>query len=111
MMAMCTAIMRRASKSSPLRGKPKPEVNPYNNEKRYTHSSYRRRRAVFMSANSLCVECQANGRIEAATVLDHIKPVEQGGDFYDAENWQALCITCHARKSVTERKTKHQKNV
>ena len=105
---MCTVTMRRAAKSNPLRGRPKPEVNPYNNEKRYSHSSYRRRRAVFMAANPLCVECESKGVIEAATVLDHIKPVEQGGSFHDADNWQALCVTCHARKSNRDKRDKHR---
>ncbi len=101
-------MSRTAAKRNPLRGKPKPEVNPYNTEKRYSHSAYRRRRAVFMSANPLCVWCKEKSIIEPSTVLDHIKPVEQGGDFHDAENWQALCVSCHARKSNQDKKNKYR---
>lgn len=44
----------------------------------------------------LCVMCQAEGRIEAATVVDHIKP--HRGDqalFWDRDNWQSLCKRHH----------------
>lgn len=53
-------------------------------------------RARFLSANPLCVMCQADGRIEAARVVDHITPHK--GDqtlFWDTANWQALCKTHH----------------
>lgn len=102
-------MSRSATKRTPLRGRPKPDVNPYNNEKRYTHSAYRKRRAVFLNANPLCVHCSEKGLIEPATVLDHIQPVEQGGSFYDTDNWQSLCVTCHARKSNKDKVSKRSK--
>jgi 5-methylcytosine-specific restriction endonuclease McrA len=50
----------------------------------------------------LCVYCEANGRITAATVVDHKTP--HRGDmnlFWDRANWQSLCSTCHS--SVKQR--------
>lgn len=40
--------------------------------------------------------CEAQGRITAATVVDHIKPHKgDQGLFWDRANWQALCKPHH----------------
>ncbi len=36
-------------------------------------------------------------------VVDHIKPVSQGGAFWDEDNLQAMNQSCHQRKSAKER--------
>nr|WP_216668794.1 HNH endonuclease [Paraburkholderia xenovorans] len=49
-----------------------------------------------MRVNPLCVYCQRDGRVTAATVVDHIK--EHRGDqtlFWDRANWASLCAHCH----------------
>lgn len=59
---------------------------------------WRKARAVFLAANPLCKMCGDEGRIEAATVVDHIVP--HRGDqalFWDIGNWQPLCSFCHNR--------------
>jgi 5-methylcytosine-specific restriction protein A len=38
-----------------------------------------------------------------ATAVDHIQP--HRGDyelFWDSDNWQPLCATCHGRKTLAE---------
>ena len=60
-------------------------------------------RLAFLVANPLCVHCKAEGRIERATVVDHI--VDHKGDrerFWDKSNLQALCVTHHSRKTINE---------
>ena len=60
-------------------------------------------RIVFLRKNPLCVTCLKDGRIEPATVVDHIEPHK--GDmavFWDWKNWQALCKPCHDRKTAKE---------
>jgi 5-methylcytosine-specific restriction endonuclease McrA len=50
----------------------------------------------------LCAYCGANGRITAATVVDHKTP--HRGDmnlFWSRANWQSLCSNCHS--SVKQR--------
>lgn len=37
-----------------------------------------------------------------ATDVDHIQPIEQGGQPYRLENTQALCQACHGRKTRRE---------
>lgn len=51
----------------------------------------------FLRSHPLCVECERNGRVAAATVVDHIQPHRGDmGLFWDKENWQALCASCHS---------------
>lgn len=57
----------------------------------------------FLRAHPLCAHCLAEGRTMAATEVDHIRP--HRGDralFWDRNNWQALCKSCHSRKTATE---------
>ena len=64
---------------------------------------WRKARLSFLKMRPLCVRCQAVGKIEPATVVDHIKP--HRGDkalFWDVDNWQALCKPCHDNKTATE---------
>ena len=37
-----------------------------------------------------------------AVVVDHIKPFNQGGEFWDPGNHQAMCKSCHDRKTAKE---------
>lgn len=66
-------------------------------------SRWERARKAFLQANPLCVAAQRRGRVEAASVVDHIKP-HQGdhGLFWDASNWQPLSARAHARKTARE---------
>ena len=58
-------------------------------------------REAYLHAHPLCEECKRRDRIEAATVVDHIQDHE--GDmrlFWDVDNHQALCKSCHDRKTA-----------
>ena len=75
---------------------------------------WQRERAAFLARpeNALCVMCQAEGKVVAATVVDH-KTAHRGDDglMWDQSNWQALCAPHHnsdkqmAEKSGRKRKT------
>jgi 5-methylcytosine-specific restriction endonuclease McrA len=60
-------------------------------------SRWTKARATYLASNPLCVMCQEDGRVTAATVVDHIVP--HRGDqalFWDSKNnWQALCKKHH----------------
>lgn len=61
---------------------------------------WRKARIAFLQRNPLCVECMRKGVLTPATVVDHIIP--HRGDkelFWNEENWQALCKSCHDRKT------------
>ncbi len=60
------------------------------------NARWSRLRALFLQAHQFCVFCKDRGRVELATVVDHIIP--HRGDmelFWDEANWQSLCTTCH----------------
>jgi 5-methylcytosine-specific restriction protein A len=67
----------------------------YNNKKWKGYSSR------FRKAKQVCAHFDRCGGL--AEVVDHIVPVNQGGDFWDSRNHQALCHKCHNRKSQGER--------
>ena len=75
---------------------------PGKHTKLYASARWRNLRRARLDRQPLCVACNLNGRPTIATVLDHIKPVNQGGDFWDESNHQPLCNSCHAKKSQTE---------
>ncbi|WP_324029459.1 HNH endonuclease [Pantoea sp. JZ2] len=60
-------------------------------------------RLVFLSAHPLCVHCLKEDRYTAATIVDHIIPINGGDDvlFWPASNHQPLCHSCHSRKTTT----------
>ncbi|HAX5241948.1 TPA: HNH endonuclease [Escherichia coli] len=74
------------------------------------NSRWERFRLAYLQAHPLCVMCHQQGRITAATVVDHIKPHRlkealRSGDreaiakaqklFWDQKNWQGLCRQHH----------------
>ncbi|MBM4072831.1 MAG: HNH endonuclease [Planctomycetes bacterium] len=63
---------------------------------------WRKASKLFLLAHPLCADCESNGQVVAAQVVDHIIP--HRGDqvlFWDEGNWQPLCKTCHNRKSAS----------
>jgi 5-methylcytosine-specific restriction protein A len=87
-------------------------------ERGYT-SAWTKARDHYLRKHPLCVYCKREGRTTAASVVDHIiahrlKEVIDSGDeariaaarklFWDSENWQSLCGSCH--NSVKQREEK-----
>ncbi|WP_301171043.1 HNH endonuclease [Brevibacillus nitrificans] len=64
---------------------------------------WRKAREAFLRVHPLCIHCLKDGKVMAATVVDHIKP-HKGNRilFWDRSNWQALCASCHSKKTATE---------
>ncbi len=69
---------------------------------------YRQQRWVkasrgFRQLNPTCAVCEAAGRVTEATQTDHIIPHAGNYErFWNVENWQAICDSCHAKKTRTE---------
>ena len=67
------------------------------------NSRWQKARLTFLARHPLCAECERQGKVTAATVVDHVIPHK--GDqrlFWDTSNWQAMCKTCHDVKTATE---------
>lgn len=57
-------------------------------------------RAVYLAHNPLCKLCEDQGVITPATQVDHIIPHRGNYElFWDPENWQGLCASCHSKKT------------
>ncbi|GMA64747.1 hypothetical protein GCM10025859_51870 [Alicyclobacillus fastidiosus] len=66
-------------------------------------SRWRKVRLAYLKKHPLCVECERQGRITPATVVDHIVPHK--GDkklFWDSTNWQPMCKPHHDAKTARE---------
>lgn len=57
-------------------------------------------RAAWLKQHPLCAECERQGRVTPATVVDHIVPHRGSrAKFWKSDNFQSLCVTCHQRKT------------
>lgn len=72
-------------------------------EPRYNTQQWRNVRELVLQQQPLCQACEAVGLLTLAQMVDHIKPVRLGGEFWDRDNLQPLCNSCHASKSARER--------
>lgn len=62
---------------------------------------YEKARMWALKRQPLCVLCKAEGRLTAATVTHHIKPLAEGGS-NSADNLLPLCEACHERMHSKE---------
>src|SRR5690554_5943624 len=64
---------------------------------------WQRERLEHLRASPLCVRCQEEGRVTAATVVDHRIP-HQGNErlFWSRSNWQSLCAPHHNSEKQRE---------
>jgi 5-methylcytosine-specific restriction protein A len=96
----CPAIVTdgawcKAHRPAPSTHRNSPSVRGY--DKRW-----QRIRAAYLARHPLCVACRADGRVTEATEVDHIMPLAMGGT-HSESNLQALCKSCHSRKTAKER--------
>ena len=69
----------------------------------YNSARWRRLRWYRLQTEPLCRACLAVGRITAADTVDHIVAHDgpDSASFWDYHNLQALCASCHSRKTAT----------
>lgn len=56
-----------------------------------------------------CQICEEKGKLTDATEVDHIIPLEVGGEPFDPSNLQSLDKRCHVLKSAEEARRRHKK--
>ncbi len=78
-----------------------PEDRPPPSKRGYDRRWTRLRR-WFLARHPLCAHCLADGRTTTATEVDHVQPLRDGGARLDQTNLQALCKSCHSRKTARE---------
>ena len=70
----------------------------------YNNSRWAKASKTFRERNPLCAHCLERGITTPAACVDHIIP--HGYDwklFWDSNNWQSLCWSCHSIKTSKER--------
>lgn len=68
----------------------------------YTSARWRRLRDLVLGRRPLCVACQAEGLVVAATCVDHVQDVRDAPHLaLEPSNLQPLCRSCHNRKTRT----------
>ena len=66
-------------------------------------------RNIVLTEEPLCRPCNEAGRVTAATIMDHIKPLAEGGTA-DRENLQPICRDCHTAKTAKEAQRARRRN-
>jgi len=95
-------ILVKKNKNGAFFDKKKSERHSIANREIYDSSAWKGKdglRKQRLAIDPFCVACHA-----PTEEVDHIIPINQGGDPWDLENTQSLCKKCHARKSATERR-------
>lgn len=66
-------------------------------------AAWRRCRSAFLLKHPLCQFCETAGRVEEATVVDHIITIEDRPDLrLDWSNLRPLCKPCHDRRTARD---------
>lgn len=70
-----------------------------------------RTRPAKLDKNPLCEVCFKHKppKVKPATQVDHITPLEEGGEPFDESNLQSLCNRCHSIKSAEESRQRHRR--
>ena len=79
------------------------EERPEYSRRLYKTARWQRLRKRVLLEHPLCAGCERQGRVTKATVVDHIIPHKGNPElFWDESNLQALCKSCHDRKTTRE---------
>jgi len=68
----------------------------------YDSPKWKKIRAIVKDEEPVCRLCLAQQFVVDTEVIDHIIPINMGGDPYDRNNLQGLCRPCHEAKSRRE---------
>lgn len=60
--------------------------------------TWKKIRDAHLAREPRCVRCLRQGRVRLADMVDHIRPIAEGGG-HEASNLQSLCYPCHAAKT------------
>jgi 5-methylcytosine-specific restriction endonuclease McrA len=86
---------------------PKPEYHHL-----YKSARWKALRELRLGEEPLCRFCMARKKIVPASVVDHVKP-HKGDDalFFDFNNTQSLCASCHNSAKQSEERLGYSKEI
>lgn len=82
---------------------PKVHEQPKKTEPFYGTARWKKFRKWYLSNNPMCETCLTNNKFVPAQMVDHIIELKDGGNPLDQKNTQALCWSCHAKKTARVR--------
>lgn len=92
--------LARRGQARPLQ-RPEDRANSY--RRGYATERWKAYSKRYRAENLFCVICLASGREKPSRAVDHIKPCKPDDPlFWDPMNHQALCWSCHSRKTAAE---------
>lgn len=98
---------------SPLfakRNELKQTTEPKLYRQRETRKDWEKLSKDFLATHPFCVACYKKGILTKATETDHIIPHKGNIElFYDFKNLQALCKSCHSKKTNREDIIRHKR--
>ena len=75
----------------------------------YNTAQWQRLRKAKLAEQPLCQPCEARGKLTFANTVDHVKPINDGGDpFPDFNGLTSMCGRCHNEKTAA-RDRQHSK--
>ena len=69
----------------------------------YKSRQWRKLRQIVLHKHPICVMCEQKNRYTTANTIDHILPINKGGAVWSINNLQALCSSCHNKKSARDK--------
>ena len=103
--AGCRRIVEQGTRCPEHQREKRPDNRGSAASRGYGHRWRVHYRDPYLAQHPLCEHCEREGRTVAATDVDHVQPHE-GNEalLFSMDNLQALCGTCHRRKTASERK-------
>jgi 5-methylcytosine-specific restriction endonuclease McrA len=68
----------------------------------YKTRMWARRRLQVLSRDPICADGRVCGHNRLSTEVDHIVPLDQGGERYAMSNLRGTCSDCHQAKTAEE---------
>lgn len=69
----------------------------------YNSRQWRKLRQMILHKQPICVHCERKKIYTTANTIDHILPINKGGAIWSIDNLQALCSSCHNKKSARDK--------
>jgi len=73
----------------------------------YKTARWKKIRTAQLRDEPLCKKCAEFNYTTEATLVDHITPLQEGGDPFNYNNLQSLCNRCHNEKTGKEIRARH----
>jgi 5-methylcytosine-specific restriction protein A len=71
----------------------------------YNRAAWRKRQAHQLRLKPLCEQCEREGRLTPATVVDHVEPHKGDYNKFRLGRLQSLCQSCHSStKAIIEKR-------